>query len=76
MELLPLLLPWLTDLSPALLLLSPVTQEPQAAVVDVHSLAESVLEELIDEISRGLCHQTHRAAKLGYLSLEEAAAQE
>ena len=75
MELLPLLLPWLTDLSPALLL-SPVTQEPQAAVVDVHSLAESVLEELIDEISRGLCHQTHRAAKLGYLSLEEAAAQE
>ena len=50
---------------------------PQAASpVDVHSLAESVWEELIDEISRGLCHRSHRAAKLGYLSLEESAAQE
>ena len=48
---------------------------PQASV-NMQSLAESVLEELIDHISRGLCHQTHRAAKLGYLSLEESAAQE
>jgi hypothetical protein len=55
-----------------------ITQDELAAAssVNMQALAESVMEELIDHICRGLCHQTHRAAKLGYLSLEESVAQE
>lgn len=42
----------------------------------MQALADSVLEELIDEISRGLCLQTHRAAKFNYMSLVESAVEE
>lgn len=66
-------------LLPHLTLCHPLSQDGlhhQQASVNMQSLAESVMEELIDHMSRGLCHQVHRAAKLGYLSLEESAAQE
>ena len=39
-------------------------------------LAECILDELVDHLALGICHQTHRAAKLGYLELEEVAAEE
>lgn len=39
-------------------------------------MAESILDELVEHLALGLCHQTHRAAKLGYLELEEVAAEE
>lgn len=39
-------------------------------------LAETIFDELIDQLSRGVCHQTHRAAKLGYLQLEETILEE
>ena len=43
---------------------------------DFQMLANAVLEELVEDVSLGLCHQTHRAAKLGYLLLEETAIEE
>ena len=39
-------------------------------------MAESILDDLVEHLALGLCHQTHRAAKLGYLELEEVAAEE
>ena len=43
---------------------------------EVDCVAESILDELVEHLALGLCHQTHRAAKLGYLELEEVAAEE
>jgi len=40
------------------------------------SLAQSILDELVDHLALGFCHSTHRAAKLGLLEMEEVAAEE
>lgn len=33
-------------------------------------------EDLVEHVTLGVCYETHRAAKLGYLFLEESAIQE
>jgi SAGA-associated factor 11 len=43
---------------------------------NLQPLADSILDELVDHLALGICHQTHRAAKLGFLELEEVAAEE